>query len=686
MPLEIKITYEDIRYAEKVLLPEGKTFDPERKNFICDFKTLDLQAVPGSGKTTALLAKLLILEKKLPLYDGSGILVISHTNAAINEIKNKIQKHCPKLFSYPNFVGTIQSFVDEFLAIPLYRQIFKTKLNWIDTDRYEEELFKLFDLIAWDKDYDQPTKWFYQRHITRATVESKGNGTLTKRICNQLIRDEVGGLYYDFISNEIKNREHKVVLKNNTNKKYLGLKDIIFKVLRNGIISYDYAYHLGEYYIYLIPIIKEIIQKRFSFVFVDEMQDMDSHQYNLLENIFYDEGNSCSVFQRIGDKNQAIFNYVKAEDVWTDRETVLRINGSQRLSKPIARVVKKFALFADEEFDIEGLNECTIKPHILVFDNTTINQIIPSFAKIVKVNKENGNLVDTKNLIKVICWNTEWNKLEDIEDVSKLRLTDYYNTYRKIKSKPKQDYPCLKSYLLFYDKSRKTLGSIKKNIVGAFLKILRLENINTADGRPYTSNKLLEYILLKDITKYDQINLYIFNWAINIVKGKINDVWNEMIDYSPSFLSVFSDNPLDKSLAFINDDLSEIPAVDCSEHGTTNYYTEDGLKIEVTSVHATKGQTHSATLYLESFFDRGYGNYESERLRNQFLGTQKVQETLVTIENSFDKVIQSAKMVYVGFSRPTSLLCVAIHKSRIDEYLSKISRDDWEVVEVEASE
>src|SRR3990172_5480424 len=113
MPVEVNITDADIAYAEKVLLPAGKTFDAERRAFIKRFDTLDLQAVPGSGKTTVLLAKLVILERYLPFSDGSGILVISHTNAAVNEIKNRIGKYCPKLFSYPNFVGTIQGFVDQ---------------------------------------------------------------------------------------------------------------------------------------------------------------------------------------------------------------------------------------------------------------------------------------------------------------------------------------------------------------------------------------------------------------------------------------------------------------------------------------------------------------------------------------------------------------------------------------------
>lgn len=39
-------------------------------------------------------------------------------------------------------------------------------------------------------------------------------------------------------------------------------------------------------------------------------------------------------------------------------------------------------------------------------------------------------------------------------------------------------------------------------------------------------------------------------------------------------------------------------------------------------------------------------------------------------------------MAYVGFSRATQLLCVAVHKERFDELLSSIDRDLWEVKEV----
>ena len=51
---------------KKYYCQKEQNFDDERLDFIKSFSTIDLQAVPGSGKTTALLAKLIILETKLP--------------------------------------------------------------------------------------------------------------------------------------------------------------------------------------------------------------------------------------------------------------------------------------------------------------------------------------------------------------------------------------------------------------------------------------------------------------------------------------------------------------------------------------------------------------------------------------------------------------------------------------------
>lgn len=683
MPQEINITNDDINYAEKILLPTGKEFDDERKAFIRNLNTIDLQAVPGSGKTTALLAKLVILERKLPFSDGSGILVLSHTNAAIDEIKDKIQKHCPKLFSYPNFVGTIQSFVDQFLAIPFYVSKFKKKPIRIDNEIYCEQIKRSLEQL-----------WLYKMGLSK---------DINTKVA--YIKNTNEDLFYDFrfqFSNEIKlvkklNGDVLKIKKPKGNTKlenYIDYseqeKEDIYrwflkfktKILKSGILHFDDAYFLANAYLGKVSTIKTILQKRFSYVFVDEMQDMDTHQYNLLEKIFFDGGNSISKIQRIGDKNQAIYNSVKVTDVWVDRADVLRLNGSHRLSKPIANVVKKFALHHDTNFDIIGLNKCTIKPHILVFENSTIEHIIPFFAQIVK----GKNLINSNKAIKVVCWNTDW-KDDDTsrQDQEKLRLEDYYKGFKKEKSKPKQDYDCLKNYLLYYDKSKNTLEPLRKNMLNAFLKILRLENITTSEERGYTKKKLIYSFKEKDILKYEELNLNLYNWSIGIVKGNIDLVWEEIKTYLPNFFANFSENALGAaSLAFINNDLAEISHVDTEKIEPANYYKEDGLEIEITSVHAVKGQTHSATLYLESYYYKdGKGakakSYESQRLAEQFLGNP-------TQSNTGKRIKQSIKMAYVGFSRSTNLLCIAVHKKRFNKFLRGINEKEWEIIEVQNNE
>ena len=94
-----------------------------------------------------------------------------------------------------------------------------------------------------------------------------------------------------------------------------------------------------------------------------------------------------------------------------------------------------------------------------------------------------------------------------------------------------------------------------------------------------------------------------------------------------------------------------------------------------------KGQTHTATLYLETYFDRGYGNYESERLRTQILGIENVDVTVAREKTGTVKIKQSAKMAYVGFSRPTHLLCMAVHQSRFSNILTDIDRSIWDINE-----
>ena len=115
--VEWQISNAEIQATESLLLPDGCHFADDALQVIRHWNSVDVSACPGSGKTTVLLAKLKLLADRMPLENGAGICVLSHTNIAVNEIKNKLAGYADKLMSYPNYIGTIQSFIDQFVKI-----------------------------------------------------------------------------------------------------------------------------------------------------------------------------------------------------------------------------------------------------------------------------------------------------------------------------------------------------------------------------------------------------------------------------------------------------------------------------------------------------------------------------------------------------------------------------------------
>ena len=116
------------------------------------------------------------------------------------------------------------------------------------------------------------------------------------------------------------------------------------------------------------------------------------------------------------------------------------------------------------------------------------------------------------------------------------------------------------------------------------------------------------------------------------------------------------------------------------EKQSLNIYSdaETGIQFEVTTVHSVKGETHLATLYLETYFQNDGGksehSYESQRLIEQLKGVQ------INSNEQKKRKKQSAKMVYVGFSRPKYLLCLAAQKENFDEEsISQIEKMGWEI-------
>jgi hypothetical protein len=602
----ILITSEDLVYAQSILLKEGESFDTQKRDFIKNLSNIDLQAVPGSGKTLALLAKLLILEKYMPFPGGAGILVISHTNAAIDEIVNKIGRHCPKLFAYPNFVGTIQSFVDQFLAIPFFINKYKKKPYRIDEEIYNEKIgkFSTYFFSGFNHQEDRRAKYFLnanKQFLYKYRFSLKNGETVLVNHINGKeaeIKKPLGKIrpqnYTDFTSEE----KEKV-------KAWLCC--LKYRLLSDGIMHFDDAYYLAEKYLFQFPQIKKILQKRFKYVFIDEMQDMDVHQYDILEKLFYKKTVKGHVYQRIGDKNQSIYSdKVKLESTWNDRGKILKLTGSYRLTPEIAKVVKYFGLDFKE---IEGKRKIgkIIKPRIIVYDNDTITNVISLFAKLIK--DLNLHTIKKRPFL-AIGWRKEH------QDSDKYGIKDYCPQFEVNKHRQKIDYSNLKSYLVFYDKDKKSLTELRKNILNGFLKILRAEEKLDENNNHFTKRKLLNY--LKEVFPeiYREFQLKLYKWCFDGFKGESDENLKSIRDYLPEFMKrVFSIEDLnEQSKNFIaNEEQPPAAVLQCEvdENMNSNSMLCNGIDILISTVHSIKGQTNTATLYMETSY---YDDYESSRL------------------------------------------------------------------------
>ena len=94
-----------------------------------------------------------------------------------------------------------------------------------------------------------------------------------------------------------------------------------------------------------------------------------------------------------------------------------------------------------------------------------------------------------------------------------------------------------------------------------------------------------------------------------------------------------------------------------------------GRKIEFDTIHGVKGETHDATLYLET--DR-QGASDLSRILPYYGVGKKGKSKL------FD---YSRKLAYVGMSRPRKLLCVAM-QSKTYEKSKGVFDEDWEIVDL----
>lgn len=237
-------TNDEIKYAHDTLLKGYPDFDDEKLAIIRSNKSTDIKACPGSGKTTTLLAKLVILANKMPLPANKGICVLTHTNVAIDEIKSKLRHQANVLFNYPNYFGTIQGFVDKYLTIPYFNSVSDVPIAAIDNERALRSFYEGFCT----KDFED-LKCIWGQIKDRIPDTLKGSAKKSKEKIEQI--KFLFGSYYNVEEKKFfKEYGTKRPIVSDASKPMFQLLDSTRGLpLKNGILKYEDAFSYGMAYI-----------------------------------------------------------------------------------------------------------------------------------------------------------------------------------------------------------------------------------------------------------------------------------------------------------------------------------------------------------------------------------------------------------------------------------------------------
>jgi hypothetical protein len=91
--------------------------------------------------------------------------------------------------------------------------------------------------------------------------------------------------------------------------------------------------------------------------------------------------------------------------------------------------------------------------------------------------------------------------------------------------------------------------------------------------------------------------------------------------------------------------------------------------VNLRTIHGVKGETHDATLYLET---EHKGSSDLKRIMPLLLGNALPDKEIME---------RTRRCVYVGMSRPRHLLCVAMKAKTYEGHEGAFAKD-WEIIHV----
>lgn len=545
------VTDAEIEKAEIDILGTNKNFNPDQKNFLRCLDSCCLQAYAGTGKTSSIVGKLHVLAQKKIWRMGRGVCVISHTNVAVNEIKNHVARHYPEIMEYPNFVGTIQEFVNQFLFIPFLSQT-GLRIKQQSEVRYLE--WENFPHI----------KKRIANHVRQLSYSGDGIVELflgALRACfiynNEVCSisphsGDIEPLLSQFPRFPTKECPAAMIIS--------AFKEVIRTQREMGKFLYIESFIDGGEYLNQRESVGMGIRRRFEFVFLDEAQDCSSTQVNILNKLFLRKEET--VFQQIGDENQSI-----SEQCWGAAQP-LYLGASERVRSNLAQFVNSFKV--DSGLGITASTNLDARLFLLIYKTESLSKILSTFEE----------LLEAENIPKD----------GDFFAISHrhMHLKIYHTPYSEELARNKDG-----KTNLYFPKDSDCLHLLNK--------------VNIKERGSQFISIIFTSLLFKH---YRSAGKSWFEFKQKMREEAEGDMFRKLVVSTTAQL--LGNNPID--LEELQDQLNKILgedkillSADTSRRflvkelqNENSFKGRSGIVIKIGTIHSVKGQTHNATLYFSN--------------------------------------------------------------------------------------
>ncbi len=618
------------------------SFDAPRREFLKRRTTVDLSACPGSGKTTLIVAKLAILARKWP-HRTKGICVLSHTNVAREQIEHRLGRTVvgQRLLSYPHFIDTIHGFVNRFLALP-----------WLYSNGYPSPTIDDDVTTAYRRGVLEPKEYW----SVQGFLDKKYSGFDRLRICARDLSFDLGG---------------KAFPAQPSAPTYQHAKRAIEAAAQAGFFCYDEMFVWADALLEDHSLAPVWLAHRFPLVILDEMQDTFERQATFLNTVF-PRASDRIVVQRVGDPNQAIFDASDAKaaeiDPFPDSGRCIGIPNSYRFGKEIAVLASPFAVHPVGTNGLTGIGpKGSSMPAqegghaVFVFPDSGTDGVLDAYGK--HALSILGPELVGKGLVTAVG-----HIHQDDPNVSPghahypKSVGHYWDGYAVEISRKDPNPRTLAQHVraaqgLTADGNILFPG-VEKIASGILGMARRIGDIGELKRKARTHRAIVEALDDAPETLADYRD--IVRLLLTDRSALSEDGWPAISERMTTIAVALCDGEIDKSkaerfLQWPQDDPSLLPlAGSLAGTSTPNVYRVQGddgsIEIRLGSIHSVKGQTHLATLLLNTYWHdhsapRMMPWLKGQKANRNGAGTRDIQRLLHT---------------YVAMTRPSHLVCVAV--------------------------